>query len=113
MNCPFFSCLRLWAGACLLSGLGASPALAEMEWAQKTVQLKASAKDTVIEARFRFTNRGKDAVDIQQVESSCGCTTTALAQRHYAPGESGAIVALTSGGRPKPLPSNPPTPLPR
>ena len=72
---------------------------AELTWAQKTVELKADARTTVLEAKFHFTNTGREAVDVRQIESSCGCTTAELAQRHFAPGESGDIVArYTVGG---------------
>ena len=42
---------------------------------------------------LHFVNHGATPVDIRQIESSCGCTTTELAQRHYEPGQSGDIVA--------------------
>ena len=71
---------------------------AELTWAQKTVELKADARTTVLEAKFHFTNTGREAVDVRQIESSCGCTTAELAQRHYLPGESGDIIARYTVG---------------
>ena len=71
---------------------------AELTWAKKTIELKADARTTVLEAKFHFTNTGKKAVDIGQIESSCGCTTTELEQRHYEPGASGDIVARYTVG---------------
>ena len=75
-------------------GSGSVPAAhAELTWKQKTVELHADAKSTVLEARFPFTNTGDTPVDITGVESSCGCTTVALEKRHYEPRDSGEIVA--------------------
>ena len=65
----------------------------ELAWAQKTIDLSASAGTEVLEAHFKFTNTGSSPVDIRQVESSCGCTTTELTERHYEPGARGEIVA--------------------
>ena len=73
-------------------------AAAELTWAKKTVELKADARSTVLEAKFHFTNTGKKAVDIGQIESSCGCTTAELEQRHYEPGASGDIIARYTVG---------------
>ncbi len=74
------------------------PARAELTWKQKTVQVKADASMGVVEVRFPFTNGGTNPVDVKQVESSCGCTTTELEQRHYEPGQGGEIVARYTFG---------------
>ena len=71
---------------------------AELTWAKKTVELKADARTTVLEAKFHFTNTGKQAVDVRQIESDCGCTTAELEKRHYEPGASGDIVARYTVG---------------
>ena len=85
--------------AWMLVSSGAVPmAYAELTWAQKTVELHASPDDTVLEARYRFSNDGTTPVDIRDVQSSCGCTTVALAQRHYDPGQGGEIVARFTVG---------------
>jgi hypothetical protein len=76
----------------------ALPARAALKWEEKTINLKADARTFVAEARYRFTNAGESAVDIEQVQSSCGCTTAQLERRHYAPGESGEIVAQFTVG---------------
>ena len=76
-----------------------STAHAELTWEQKNADVTATAGMEMVETRFRFTNTGTTPVDIRQVESSCGCTTTQLAERHYGPGQSGEIVArYTVGG---------------
>ncbi len=70
-----------------------SQARAELAWKQRVVELQAEADSTVLEARFPFTNTGVKAIDVTQVESSCGCTVVSLEKRHYEPHESGEIVA--------------------
>ncbi len=82
-------CIVLW-----LTGR----ASAELTWTKKVIELKADARTTVLEAKFHFTNTGKTAVDIRQIESSCGCTTAELEQRHYEPGASGDIIARYTVG---------------
>ncbi len=71
----------------------AIPIQAELIWTQKKIELEANAGTEVLEARFHFTNASATPVDIRQVESSCGCTTAELVQRHYEPGQTGEIVA--------------------
>jgi len=54
----------------------------------------------MIVAKYRFTNAGKESVKIENVQTSCGCTTAALKKTDYATGESGEIEAKFSfGGR--------------
>lgn len=75
-------------------------ARADLTWAEKTISLKASADHDTVEAHYHFTNPGPGPVEIQQIESSCGCTTAELDKRTYAPGESGEILAkFTVGAR--------------
>jgi hypothetical protein len=88
----------LWLVA-LLAGLSAVPSLrADLTWQRKTVELNPDGKSSVLEARFPFANTGTTPVDIQQVQTSCGCTTVALAQRHFEPGQKGEIVARYAVG---------------
>jgi hypothetical protein len=42
-------------------------------------------------ASFHFTNTGSQPLIIEQVKTSCGCTSAKLAKQQYAPGESGQI----------------------
>lgn len=93
-------CLRLAAIPLLWGGSLLSPVIAraELTWTNKVAELKADARTTDLEAKFHFTNTGRQPVDVRQIESSCGCTTAELTQRHYAPGESGDIVARYTVG---------------
>lgn len=75
-------------------------ARADLTWKETTISLKAIPGQDTVEAHYHFTNAGKVPVEIQQVESSCGCTTAELEKRNYAPGESGEILAkFTVGAR--------------
>ena len=71
---------------------------ADLTWTNKTAELKADARTTTLEAKFHFTNSGRQAIDVRKIESSCGCTTAELEQRHYEPGQSGDIVARYTVG---------------
>ena len=82
----------------ILAFFAVHSASAELNWAQKTVELQADARLPVQEAHFHFTNTGASPVEIRNVESSCGCTTTTLEKRAYKPGESGEIVAKYTVG---------------
>ncbi len=100
-NHPFFHCprVRLVLGFAFCMSLWTSGRVsAELAWTKKVIELKADARTTVLEAKFHFTNAGKTAVDIRQIESSCGCTTAELEQRHYEPGASGDIIARYTVG---------------
>ncbi len=93
-NLFFFPFLALVAAG----GLRPTRAAAELTWANKVAELKADARTSTLEAKFHFTNTGRQPVDVRQIESSCGCTTAELTQRHYEPGESGDIVARYTVG---------------
>lgn len=41
---------------------------------------------------FVFRNRGAHAVDIQEIQPSCGCLMPRLSRKHYEPGESDGLV---------------------
>jgi len=43
------------------------------------------------EFSFAFTNKGTDAVKINKVELSCGCSNYKMAKYVYAPGEAGVL----------------------
>ena len=49
-------------------------------------------------ATFAFKNKGDAAVEIKEVNSSCGCTTALPSKRIFEPGESGEISATFDYG---------------
>ena len=77
----------------LLSLFLAAPAFAQLKWETTEQTVKAKPGDHDIVATYKFTNTGTRPISIDNVHTSCGCTTAALAKNDYAPGESGQIVA--------------------
>jgi hypothetical protein len=77
----------------LLSFVLAAPAFAQLKWDSLEQNVKVKPGDREAVATYRFTNTGSSTVTIENVRTSCGCTTAALAKKDYAPGESGQIVA--------------------
>lgn len=65
---------------------------AELQFSTPQVDAGEVKSGAPLRKPFVFQNSGPDAVDILEVRSSCGCLTPKLDQRHYAPGETGAIL---------------------
>lgn len=90
---------RLGLLVVLMVGL-AGVASGQVSWDTKTLDLEMSPGLTDLEGEFIFTNKGEAEVTITSVTTSCGCTTAALEQKTYGPGESGQIeVAFQVGDR--------------
>jgi hypothetical protein len=78
----------------LLSLLGLVTSVsAQLQWDQPKQTLTPPSGEKMVTAKFGFTNVGPTPVTIVDVHPSCGCTTTTLAKKEYAPGESGEIEA--------------------
>jgi hypothetical protein len=81
---------------CLFSG----SAFGQLAWSTTEQTFNAKPQDKEVVAKYKFTNSGTKPVKIQNVRTSCGCTTAALSKTDYAPGESGEIEAkFTFSGR--------------
>jgi hypothetical protein len=74
----------------LLASISATQA--ELRWQQLEQKFQVRSQDKFIETKYVFTNVGNQAVTIDMVLTSCGCTTTALTKTVYQPGESGELV---------------------
>lgn len=46
---------------------------------------------TVVSHTFKFVNKGKAALDISDIKTSCGCTAALLSSKQIAPGKDGTI----------------------
>ncbi|MCC6681685.1 MAG: DUF1573 domain-containing protein [Phycisphaeraceae bacterium] len=68
-------------------------ASAQLAWEQREVKLDSRLGDEAVEAKFKFTNQGKQPVTITSVKSSCGCATADLEKKVYKPGDSGQVDA--------------------
>ncbi|MDA0835155.1 MAG: DUF1573 domain-containing protein [Planctomycetota bacterium] len=71
------------------SSMAPAPPRPALVFNQYLVDLGPVPPQRFVHAFFQFTNRGKEAVDVTELVPSCGCLKPHLAQRHYAPGESG------------------------
>ncbi|TVR49667.1 MAG: DUF1573 domain-containing protein [Puniceicoccaceae bacterium] len=67
-------------------------------WETQTIETRAPYGAPQVTADFGFVNQGSAPVTIVEVNSSCGCTTTGLDKRTFAPGESGKITAVFTVG---------------
>jgi hypothetical protein len=73
---------------------------AEIQWEKPIQEFHRSPQDRSVEAKFAFKNVGSTPVTIDNIRTSCGCTTADLEKRTYAPGESGEVkVKFTFGSR--------------
>lgn len=68
-------------------------AFGQLTWENPEQTFNSKPQDESVVAKYRFTNTGKQSLKIENVKTSCGCTTTALTKTEYAPGESGEIEA--------------------
>src|ERR1700731_3876788 len=81
---------------CLFTG----SAFGQLAWETTEQTFNSKPEDKEVVAKYKFTNAGPKPIKIQNVRTSCGCTTAALGKTDYAPGESGEIVAkFTFSGR--------------
>jgi hypothetical protein len=84
----------------LFFSLFACSTYGQLVFDQPEQSFKARPEQEMIVAKYRFTNAGKELVKIENVQTSCGCTTAGLKKTEYEPGESGEIEAKFSfGGR--------------
>jgi hypothetical protein len=75
-------------------------AFGQLAWDTTEQTFNSKPRDKEVLAKYKFTNTGAKPIKIQNVRTSCGCTTAALSKTDYAPGESGAIEAkFTFSGR--------------
>jgi hypothetical protein len=71
----------------------AGSAFGQLTWENPEQTFNSKPQDGSVVAKYRFTNTGNQPLKIQNVKTSCGCTTAALTKTDYAPGESGEIEA--------------------
>ena len=73
-------------------------AQAQLSWEKTELELNpAPGADSAV-ATFKYENKGTAKVHINNVRTSCGCTTAALAKNDVEPGEKGEIVATLKTG---------------
>ncbi|MDP7396407.1 MAG: DUF1573 domain-containing protein [Lentisphaeria bacterium] len=67
--------------------------VAQLQFESTELELRGLPNDTTLSGAYRFTNIGETEITVKTVKTSCGCTTTGLDKKTYAPGESGEISA--------------------
>jgi len=77
----------------LLVAFAATPVVAQLKWDNPEQTFAPKPLEKLVVAKYRFTNIGTSPVTINELRTSCGCTTAALEKKEYAPGESGEIEA--------------------
>jgi hypothetical protein len=78
----------------------AGSAFGQLAWDTTEQTFHSKQQDKEVVAKYKFTNTGSKPVKIQNVQTSCGCTTARLSKTDYAPGESGEIeTKFTFSGR--------------
>ncbi len=75
-----------------------SQLVAQLEFENNKVNVKAKVGDEKKSGFFKFKNVGDYPITIIKVKASCGCTTTKLDKKEYFPGESGEITATLKIG---------------
>lgn len=76
-------------------------ARAQLHWNTTQFQIEGRLGQTNVAAPFEFKNVGARNVTIFGLKDGCGCSTSNLAQRVYAPGEHGDFVlSFNIDGRP-------------
>ncbi|MBA3699326.1 MAG: DUF1573 domain-containing protein [Planctomycetes bacterium] len=75
------------AALILASGLEA----VELTFKTPTATFQAPIEVTGQDVVFAFTNETTEAILITDIQTGCGCVTSALEKRTYLPGESGAL----------------------
>ena len=93
-----FRKLLAFSSACLLAGnlLHAE----QLHWDKPVQEFHRTPEDKFVETKFAFKNTGTTPVTIENIRTSCGCTTADLTKRTYGPGEQGEVaVKFNFGGR--------------
>ena len=73
----------------------------ELEWDQTEVKVELKPGEKEAKARFVVTNKGNEAVHIDRIKTSCGCTGSILDQKTIKPGDSATIIGtFNKGNRP-------------
>lgn len=74
---------------------------AQLAWDTTQVEMNPAPGQTNISATFHFQNVGQRAVTLFGLKDGCGCSTSNLTRRSYAPGEKGDFtLAFAADGKP-------------
>ncbi len=65
----------------------------EFQWVSEVYDFGNIPQGVPAEARFEFTNTGKEPLIITDVQKTCGCTKTDWSKEPIAPGQKGWVMA--------------------
>ena len=98
-----FLCAGLWSitvnGQNLLSATATmvsendAHSVVNVKWEQKSSDFQKVEVGEEVSQTFTFTNNSEEAIQIQKVKPSCGCTATEYTKEWIQPGESGFVTA--------------------
>lgn len=101
---PSLRSLTLAARAIVFLAALATAAHAELAWTSHTFNGSPPPGQESLTARFEFKNKGKSAVRVTEIITSCGCTNGRVDQPLYKPGQSGVLtVDFTAQGSSGPV----------
>lgn len=75
----------------LLSGFGMSVCSAELTFPNKKITFEGRTEENSHVVTIPFTNASTEPVTVVDIQTGCGCVTSQLDKRIYAPGEAGEI----------------------
>jgi Protein of unknown function (DUF1573) len=75
----------------LLSGFGMSVCSADLTFPNKKITFEGRIEENSHVVTIPFTNASTGPVTVVDIQTGCGCVTSQLDKRIYAPGESGEI----------------------
>ena len=81
-------------------GKDSARALTEIKFDSQTFDFGTISQGEIVEHTYIFTNIGKNDLEIEEVQASCGCTTPDYTKEIVKPGEKGKVVVkFNSTGR--------------
>jgi Protein of unknown function (DUF1573) len=85
--------LALLSSLFLVDFLFTFQAFGQLRWDILEQYQKALPGEKAAIAKFHFVNVGKSSIRVDDLQTSCGCTTASLTKVQYAPGDAGEIEA--------------------
>lgn len=93
-------------GIATLILLSANLGAAQLRWDRTEVSLDMEPEQHTIQAKFEVTNEGSEAIRINQIKSSCGCTGSVVDRKFIPAGGSTEIIGTFNRGKRQGLNTN-------
>ena len=95
-----------FAGIALLMLVAMHLNAAQLRWDRTEINLVMEPQQQTVQARFQVTNEGSEAIRINRIKTSCGCTGSVVDQKIIPPGESTEVIGTFNRGRRRGLNTN-------